>query len=212
MIKIEQIEYKQFSAIIKFTGGKQFEVNLETPGLLQISSGQDIEDELFEKIVYESNKFNCEKKALRYISMGMKSELETVNYLKKKKFENEIINQVIIRLKELNYIDDSDFAFKFADYKMRAKTVGLNLIKNELMLKGVKKDIIEEVLTPLKLLKRDDEILELALKKFETVKDKKNSLEKVKMFLISRGFDFDEITSTLRIIKSKMKSDDDFEL
>jgi regulatory protein len=212
MIKIEQIEYKQFSAIIKFTGGKQFEVNLETPGLLQISSGQDIEDELFEKIVYESSKFDCEKKALRYISMGMKSELETVNYLKKKKFENEIINQVIIRLKELNYIDDRDFAFKFADYKMRAKIVGLNLIKNELLLKGVKKNIIEEVLTPLKLLKRDDEVLELALKKFETVKDKKNSLEKVKMFLISRGFDFDEITSTLRIIKSKMKSDDDFEL
>ena len=208
---IEQIEYSQSSAIIKFTDGKQFEVKLEIPSALKISSKQDIENELFEKIMHESQKFECEKKALQYISTRMKSESETVNYLKKKKFNIEIIDQVVNRLKELNYINDNEFAGKFVDYKMRTKTIGLNLIKSELILKGIKRDIIEEVLSPLRLLKRDDELLELALKKFEAVKLKKNPLEKVKMFLISRGFDFDEISPALRIISSRLKADDDFE-
>ena len=206
--EIEQIEYRQSSAVIKFTDEKQFEVNLEIPSKLKISSKQDIENELFERIIYESHKFECEKKALQYISTRMKSELETINYLKKKNFQSEIIEQVMNRLKELNYINDHEFACKFTDYKMRTKTIGLNLIKGELIQKGIKREIIEEVLSPLKLLKRDDELLELALKKFETVKLKKNPIEKVKMFLISRGFDFDEISSILKIISSKLKSDD----
>ena len=221
-MKIEQIEYKHNSAVIKLTDRKQFEVSLEVPYLLKISSGQDIEDELFEKIIHESHKFDCEKKALRYVSMGMngiKSELEIVNYLKKKKFENEIINQTVNRLKKLNYINDREFAVKFTDYKMRTKTVGLNFIKNELMRKGIKRDIIEEIVGAYSIHhipitdKDPTPLQQLAFKKFEAVKNKKNPLEKVKMFLIGRGFNFDEIELVLKTLKSKMKSyDDDFEL
>jgi len=213
---IKQIEYHQSCAIIKFTDGSQFEVSLELPHQFQISSGQCIENELFEKIVYASHNFECEKMALNYISKRMKSEFEIVNYLKKKKFEDEVIEQVVNRLKNLNYIDDRNFAFKFADYKMRSKTVGLNLIKNELKLKGIKKEVIEEVLSYLssqrlsRESKGDDDLLELALKKFESVKTKKNPLQKVRVFLIGRGFGFDEVDLVLRNISNIVEKNTPF--
>jgi SOS response regulatory protein OraA/RecX len=57
-----------------------------------------------------------------------------------------------------------------------------------------------------------DLLYEMALKKYKSLKDKKNVYAKISSFLSYRGFDYDSIASVLRKLQEENKEDSDFYL
>lgn len=88
--------------------------------------------------------------AFRFLSFRERSEKEMKDFLAKKveKIDApaELIDRVLDRLKELQFIDDYKFASWWVEQRMGRKPKGAMLIARELGQKGVAKDVVEAVL------------------------------------------------------------------
>jgi len=84
--------------------------------------------------------------SLRYLTYKPRSEKEVVDYLIKKDFPKSVINKVIVKLKDINYIDDVNFTKNFISNSVINACKGRNLIISELINKGIRDEIINQYL------------------------------------------------------------------
>ncbi len=122
--------------------------------------------------------------------------------------DNEVVDKTIDFLKEYKLLDDYDYALRFFHDLVHIKKLGLQQVKWKLKEKGISSDIVEKVLEELDV---SDTILQnlesVALKKLKGNYDAKNII-KVKRYLASRGYTFDQINSVFSKIKAEDKSYD----
>ena len=116
------------------------------------------------------------------------------NELKKKlikHFSYQTVNKVLIRLKELNYVNDEVFVKNWVS--TREGNRGMYLLKKELLNKGIGKDLIESFFvnrskeTELENAKRA-----ISRKRLEGL-TKEEKYQKIGSFLSRRGFDYETI-------------------
>ena len=126
----------------------------------------------------------AKEKALRYLVTAKKTEYEVRNKLKKSNFEESIIDDVISYLKDLDYINDNDYIDAYIRQCMRLQNYSIYEIKNKLLQKGIKKDIIDKKLEVLRQSNYEQELvnklLNSKLKNMEEIKQKQ--------YLYRRGF------------------------
>ena len=126
----------------------------------------------------------AKEKALRYLVAAKKTEYEVRNKLKKNNFEDSIIDDVISYLKDLDYINDNDYIDAYIRQCMRLQNYSIYEIKNKLLQKGIKKDIIDKKLEVLRQSSYEQELvnklLNSKLKNMEEIKQKQ--------YLYRRGF------------------------
>ena len=79
--------------------------------------------------------------ALRYLAYRERSEKEVFDYLIKKKFPQEIIEQTFGYLRRLNYLNDERFARYFAITRNRSKLEGKHRVQRELESKGIANEL-----------------------------------------------------------------------
>jgi regulatory protein len=120
--------------------------------------------------------------------------------------DQEIIGKTIDFLKEYKLLDDTDYARRYAHDLIHLKKFGIRQVKWKLHEKGISDSIIEHVIEELEV---DDTISEnlesIISKKLSGNYDIKNIM-KVKRYLASRGYSFDQISSAF----SKIKTEEDF--
>ncbi len=184
---------------------------LDTSEILNISydaymkyspaSGDELDSDRYFVLFNESEKFRCISLSFRYLSIRSRSVFEIKTYLKKKKFSQEIIDEVIDYLNSRNYIDDEAFAELYVTSKQKSGKFGRDLIIKGLYEKGVKKPVIESVIARMGADRAEiNSLIELAKKKYEQVKEKKDPLIKVSQYLRSRGFVYEDIKRALKSI------------
>jgi len=107
----------------------------------------------------------------------------------------EDIESVIIRLKELQYLDDATFAQLYLEDAVRRKPQGLKMLRNGLMKRGVPAYIIAKAFQQKPL--DELQIAQIAMQKkqrtFQSIAPEKRlpalkRKEKLYRFLLSRGF------------------------
>ncbi|MCX7951784.1 MAG: RecX family transcriptional regulator [Clostridiales bacterium] len=121
---------------------------------------------------------------------------EIVEKLFMKGYSDNSINNIIEKLKEYNLINDKIFAQKYINNKLKYKKNGKYKVINELKLKGISNEILEEI-------DIDDGIqienaYSIALKKIKSLKEKDNKIAKIKRFLYYKGYDSDIIDKVIR--------------
>ncbi|MEK6759622.1 MAG: regulatory protein RecX [Deltaproteobacteria bacterium] len=84
--------------------------------------------------------------ALRYLSTRPRSVFEVRERLSKKGFSPADIEKTIDSLTLAGYLDDTKFGRMLSASRLRHKNWGLLKIRNELKMKGVSVEIIEDVL------------------------------------------------------------------
>jgi len=87
--------------------------------------------------------------ALRYLSRSPKTVMEMKKYLAKKAIAQEEIDIVITRLKELNYLNDYDYARQFIQNRVRFKPKSVFALGYELRQKGIDPTHADELLMAL---------------------------------------------------------------
>jgi len=162
---------------------------------------------------------------LRYLSYRPRSEKEVVDYLTDKlksqkssvrrtqdkqvkieiqneKSTDDLINQIITKLKEYKFIDDTDFTKFWIQQRTKFKPKPIWIIESELKQKGISKDVIDEVLLEFDERKSLDEesAKKLAEKKMDFYRglDPKKRREKVMSFLLRKGFNYDIVKKVVR--------------
>lgn len=126
----------------------------------------------------------AKEKAIRYIGISRKTEYEVFQKLRKLKFDDEVINKVIEYIKNLNYLNDHEYVDAYIRQCMRLQNYSIYEIKNKLLQKGIKKDIIDEKIEVLYVSDYEKNVVEKLLKgKLKNTDD-----EKRKAYLYRRGF------------------------
>lgn len=148
--------------------------------------------------------------ALRYLQIRPRSEKEIRDYFKKKKVNEQMVDLVVVKLKEQKFLNDEAFAAMWVRSRTEFKPKGWRLIKLELKQKGISEEIIKNLEARSKDLgedKRDEltlakDILERKRKKFEAM-DRGERFRKAGSLLARRGFALDDIKKAIEEVFGK---------
>lgn len=173
---------------------------LDSIAIFRIKVGQTLSEEELQNILDTTETQIAFDKCLNLLSKSMKTKQQIKEYLQQKGFGVRAVENVLQKLENYGYVDDVNYAKVFV--AQNKKTKGVYRIKQELFLKGIPKQIIEEALLDLDT----DETLESAIvvaKKF--LKDKpidQKELQRLNRHLLSRGFDFETVSRVISVLKN----------
>jgi regulatory protein len=199
---IVKLVQKGENVIIYFDDGSSLRLDYNSIIGKDFRRNDEISENEFESLKKQSNRIVIKNSAFLYLSLRIHSKGELIQKLNKKGFEKELIKDVLNELEEKNILDDEYFARKFSEEKIHSKKWGLGKVKSHLYLKGIKREIIDKVLSEF----ADDEIiLENAIyllakkKKFFANKQLSDQQlnQKLFSFLKSRGFNYELIQKAL---------------
>ena len=143
----------------------------------------------YEKKPMDYNK--TKEKALRLLEFRTHSKKELEVKLAHAGANSEDITRVIEFLQEYNFINDKDYAKRYAMDLQNLKKIGKRRIYLELNKKGLDAEFIEEAISNLSQTD-EDELLKMVDKKIKGDFDKKNK-DRVIRYFLTRGYSFDEI-------------------
>lgn len=181
-----------------FIDGK-FSLGLDVDTLVKegLKENQEISSQDIEKLVKENEFQKLLDKALRFLSYRPRSEKEILDFLVRKQAGEETSKMVMVRLKDLEMVDDKAFSDWWVEQRKTFRPKGERGLKTELIKKGVNKELIKkatdgtinEELLARESLKRKME----TFKKFPPEKYR----QKIVSFLAYRGFSWDTIKKIL---------------
>jgi regulatory protein len=87
--------------------------------------------------------------AYRYLAHRDRSARETVDHLRKKGFEEAVVQETLHDLKKAKYLDDRRFAEHWARTRAENKQFGKYRLRQELIGKGLDTELIDETLDEL---------------------------------------------------------------
>lgn len=136
-------------------------------------------------------------KTLRLISARPRSEKEILDYLQRKKIDQNLVTEIIQKLKSLRMLDDSAFAEWWIEQRATFRPKGKIALKVELKQKGIGKEIIDELIG-----NRVDEFAlakQAAQKKIKLYRklSPQEFRQKMTSFLAQRGFTWETIKKVL---------------
>ncbi len=138
------------------------------------------------------------------LKFRLRSEKELALRLRKKNFNSWEIKETIDFLKEKEFIGDKEFARMWISSRIK-KNLGLKRLKQELSLKGVDKEIIDNEIENIKQNYSEDEVVEKIVQE-KLVSLKSLDLTKAKSricgYLMRRGFAPEAIYNSINKIKN----------
>ncbi|KAA3660212.1 MAG: hypothetical protein DWQ04_20055 [Chloroflexi bacterium] len=120
-------------------------------GLAEISAarlrvGQSVSPDDIAVLQQEDTLEKAKQSAFRYISYRPRSIAEVERNLRGKSYDELVITQVVTRLQELQLLDDLSFTQFWVEQRETFKPRSALALRQELMQKGVARDIIDEAL------------------------------------------------------------------
>jgi len=219
---ITEIKFKpnKKTCDIFFDNGTILNLTAEALVKHRFSLGVEIDENDLSNANKESNKTKALEMSINYLSKGFRTEQQLKKYLKDKKFDVEIQNFVVEKLKDYDYINDANLAKLFVEQS--SKKMGKQKIIAKMYEKGLSKKLIEENIS---LVENQDELcLQMAQKKWSSLSKELNTTansqekmqnflkqkSKLARFLTSQGFEWETIKSCLRKVCQNGNYDDEF--
>ncbi len=153
-----------------------------------------IDEKVLDGIVLESEKSFAYNQALKLVSTRYKTKKEVEKYLQEKGYASPTIIYVLKRLMEYDFINDERYVESFVAHNMQKD--GVIKIKQKLLQKGVKEDIIDSVINSIE--SQDEQIKTLAVKYMKTKEKTKENYAKLFRYLMGKGFRYEEVLSVLK--------------
>lgn len=162
---------------------------------LDYSDGCEINEEEFEKLKFLIDSRKAYAQALRFLTLRAHSADELYKKLIKK-HSAECALYAIEKCRELGFIDDEDFAFRYANELVDKKKYGVSRIRSELYAKGIDREIIENVLNSLEF-DFSQSIIEIIDKKYSDCFSDEKGKRRMISGLMRLGYNYSDIKSAL---------------
>lgn len=130
---------------IYINGEYSFSLHEELVILYGIKKGKHLDVNQMEGIIYEDNKKRAFNMALHYLSYRRRTQWELEEYLRKKNFDEEIIDVTIEKLKYYNMIDDKAYVKSYIAEKKLGNPVGRKKLIFDLEKKGIHKELLNSI-------------------------------------------------------------------
>jgi regulatory protein len=166
-----------------------FKISRETCVTFGLREGKEISPNELGAVREAEAKKVAMKSALRLLSYRPRSEREVHDRLNKKGIDADVRDSTIRRLREVGFLDDTEFASSFADRRDRTSPRSRRLIASELRAKGVSAQQADEATSALD---DTDAAYRAGLRKSRSMSKlpAKDFRRKLGNFLLQRGFNY----------------------
>ena len=175
---------------------------------------QELSPEQLAQLQSEEIEQRAVDRALNYLSYRPRSREEVRRYLRRKETPPEIIESALARLDRLDFVNDRTFAGFWIQSREQFSPRGARALKNELRMKGVERDVVDELVND----EQDEErALRAGRKKATTLLhtpdiDYATFRNRLGSFLQRRGFGYQIVTKTVRELWKELKEEPEEEL
>ncbi len=171
--------------------------------------GQELTPEQLTELRQEEALQKAVDRAMNYLSFRPRSREEVRRYLRKKETPAELIDSVLERLDRLDLVNDHTFASFWIESRERFNPKGAQAIKNELRMKGVKRDVVDEIVSD----EQDEELAQRAARKkalsliHQPDMDFNTFRTRLGPFLQRRGFSYQVATHAVRALWEELQEE-----
>lgn len=175
-----------------------FGLDLENLVKLNLKVDQELSEGEVVQIVKKAEFSKVSERLLNYASLRPRSEKEITDWLKRKKVNENLHKDLFDKLKHFKLLNDYNFAKWWVEQRLNFKKKSKKEIVYELISKGVKKEIIDEVLAGFDI---DEEKIAKGLiekKKYKWERYGREIREqKMKEFLLRKGFSWNIVSKVV---------------
>jgi len=129
---------------------------------------------------------------MRFVAIRPRSEWEVLAYIKRKKYDEEVAEEILNRLSGSGFIDDESFARSWVSNRRLLKPVSKRRLIQELRQKRVDNSVIDKILA-------EDEVTDIAT--LQQLINKKRSLYKDNLkfmqYLARQGYSYQDVKQAL---------------
>ena len=160
---------------------------------------QNLSEEKIEQILEKAEYQKIYNKLLRFATLRPRSTQEIKNWFKKHKVNERLHKKMFNGLTRLDLLDDKKFAQWWVEQRQNFRPKAKRILSQELWIKGISRNIIEDVLAEFEI--DEAKIAKNILMKKEYKWNKLPKLEKRKKmgeFLARKGFGWDVIREVVK--------------
>ena len=170
----------------------QFEFSLQTETLIKnaISVGTHLSENQKQDLILQSDQIDALTKATAYVAKGLKTQSQIQDFLKKKDYNQQIINLTIQKLTEYKLLNDQAYIVAYVNDH---KSYGELKLKQELYAKGLSKDLIEQYFAEDYSVNVEN-LQNIANKYLKNKEINYENVLKCKKHLLSKGFTYEDIS------------------
>lgn len=197
-LTIQQKDKERVNLFIdgEFYCGLSLEIVLKN----QLKVNAELTNDELEYIVKEGSYKEALAKGVNYLSKALKTKRQVKEYLLKKEFPEEIVWQVVDRLKEIGLINDVEFSKHYIESVSSSQ--GKKMVEFKLMSKGVRKEDIACAYEQISV-NYDDSAKIIAKKHIKNKERTKENLLKTYKYLIGKGFSYEQAQSAISLLKEE---------
>lgn len=176
-----------------------FGLDLENFVKLGLKVEQELSEDRVAEILKKAELQKTLEKLLRFSTLRPRSEREINNWLKKYKVHRSLISSLLKKLKRLELLDDKKFAQWWVDQRMSFRPRSKRILNQELRIKGIDRNTIEDVLAEVVIdeVKIAKEILSKKMYKWEKLPEFE-AKKKMGEFLARKGFGWSIINKVIK--------------
>lgn len=200
MPKITSIkQQKNKNRVNIYLDGKfAFGIDLENFVIAHLKVEQELTEDEVAEIIKKAEFQKTLDKLLRFAMLRPRSKKEVESWVRRKKIHQSIQEGLFDKLKHFELIDDEKFAKWWIDQRTTFRKKSKKVIKQELLLKGVAREIIDDALSVAEI---DEKSLAL-----ETLKKKyyrwqklplKERKQKMTEYLLRAGFSWSDVNNAI---------------
>jgi regulatory protein len=177
-----------------------FGIDLDNLVLSGLKIDKQFSEEEIEKIIKKAEFQKTLDKLLKFATLRPRSEKEIRDWFKRKKVHESLHKELFNRLNRLELVDDKKFAKWWVEQRIAFRPKGKGGLNYELRGKGIKQEIINEILqdSPIDEEKSARQLLEKVSYKWKDLPNRE-ARQKKAQYLARKGFSWDVITRFLKI-------------
>jgi regulatory protein len=177
----------------------KFPVSANTVLAAGLHVGMEIDEAELQQIRQSAEIGNAHDKALNYLDLRRRSIKELHDYLRRKEYEPEVINQVVDRLMRANLLNDEEFARAWVRDRLLLKPKSKRALSVELAQKGISRSVIDAVLIEMEEGSEQRALEEAVSRKLRQTKyATRVNDDKLIASLVREGYSYSDIKNCLR--------------
>lgn len=195
--------------------GDQYGFSVDEAILIEnrLHKGMELSQDLIDELQQNDTFHKSYSLALNYLSFRMRTKKEMYDYLKDKEVDDHDIPDIMDKLINEGLLDDRQFTDAFVNTRISTSSKGPQLVKRELIQKGVSTQIAEEAMEKYTYEIQYEKAIKWIEKRLRTTKRDsfKKQQQKMRANLMQKGFSTDIINDVLAEVQNNQDADEEKE-
>ena len=131
---------------VEFSNGEKLRLSEDTVVRHRLLKGQELDEKMLDEIKQEGKEDLGFQLALNYLSYQLRTEKELRTYLKENEIESADRQKIVVRLKEMDLLNDLVYGESYVRTQMRIGDKGPRVLQQKLKQKGLNDTDIQHAL------------------------------------------------------------------